>query len=317
MPSERRRLMKVNFLYGSFAVLLICFIVLTRIKDDEQLSIITSPKIYSLYQTSDNETFRISLLTSKANSYHFDRDYIFDSAITSDDESYLPLEIKSITAANYEIEINEIMYQEIIIECYVPFNMEDETIAIENAFLELTYDQDETLKLDIGEFNLLFKNESNPFLTLGNLYTTHQTIDGFDTVGSIVLELGNLSNKSITITKVSILSTSAVANAKYIQKTMDLPPSDMKLNDILEENYDFFEFKDKRIQIDLNPSNQAAIIIPVAYIGSIRHIERFALIIYYEDQKREYQMIIDDFPFILRSPFQTQYQGDFVTYELD
>ena len=195
--------------------------------------------------------------------------------------------------------------------------MESEIISIIDAKLELSYEMDEMISLEIGEFNYMFGNESNPFLTLGNLYITHELIDGIDTAGGLVLELGNLSNKEVSITSIAILSSSVKANQKHTKSLIDLPSSDMKVSDILETAYDFNNVENKELSIDISQNHQNILYIPLSYIGDIKHIERFAVIIHYQDHNEIYQMIIDDFPFIHRSPFHAQYQETWITYDYD
>ena len=174
---------------------------------------------------------------------------------------------------------------------------------------------DESLELLIGEFNYLFGRENNPFLTLGNLYTTHEEVLGIDTVGSIVLELGNISNKDLSITSVTMLSQSAKVNQAYVKPVLDVPNMDDNVSDILGLTYTFDHFEDRRLSIDVRPSNSTTLLLPISYVDTITHIERFALEIIYTDQYQEYHMIIDDFPFIIRSPFDSQYEHTWVYHD--
>ena len=90
--------MKSKIIFGLLAFLLVVFIILLYIPDNKSFKVISSPKIYSIYKSSDNEVFEVEFLVNKIGTYYFNNEFITNISLNSrNDEEIIPLSIKEIS----------------------------------------------------------------------------------------------------------------------------------------------------------------------------------------------------------------------------
>ena len=125
------------------------------IKEEKELIIISRDYVYSIYHSDDYETIEIELLTNNIEDYHFESDYIVSSTIYNEEQE-LSVNIISITSNQDTLEFQNEELNQVHIKLKLPFTSNDYLVEIENAFLEIIYDNNESIKISIGEINYLF-----------------------------------------------------------------------------------------------------------------------------------------------------------------
>lgn len=307
--------MKLKYLLLLPIVLLLFLSIVLLTKEDSDILIITSPKIYSFYQTSDTESYQISLLINIPDTYHSNTDYIENSYI-KDDRSIVPITIRKIHKDSNELVINDIGYYRIDLE----FDLDVETIQdiqIPEAYLSLQYQNDTIIEVFIGEFNYAFKKETDD-IYLYNLIATYEKIYNVETVSGINIELFNSESENIVIKRFDILSTNIEFNNDYTTKIQSNITMESKTEDIIidpnfthdsnEYNYQDILFK-KDTSINLY--------IPISYYQDYDFIHRFVIVMTYEINGETRRYYLDDFMFMQTNIFSEEYQEGFMYYTYD
>ncbi len=311
--------MKLKIIGIVIVVLTSILSVLLFIEDTPSTKIIISPKIYSIVKSSDTETFGITFLANDTDSYYFNKDFVANTFLTSDKEEIIPLNIIEIDKSFEYYKVDNQKYYYVTIKLSIGFNSDDYLISLEEAYLNITYSNSKVIKLHIGEFNYLFSEEINYDFSLNDLFSTHKTIEGIDTASGLFLNLGNLSDYNIVITKITIGSKDVLANNFYLTELFedislgDYPQDILKLDD-----YNFFVYGDYNSNsILLRKNNEINLYIPFSYIGSISFLHRFYIQVEYIVNGEEKVFLIDDFPFINTSCYKEELEEGFAYYEYE
>ena len=311
--------MKLKIIALVTVVLTSVLTILLFIEDAPYTRIIISPKIYSIVKSSDTETFGITFLTNDTDSYYFNEDFVANIFLTSDKNEIIPLNIIEIDKSPEYYLIENKKHYYVTIKLSIGFSSEDYLISLEEAYLNITYSNSEEIKLHIGEFNYLFSEEINSDFSLNDLFTTHKAIDGIDTVSGLFLNLGNLSDYNIVISKIIIGSKDVLANNFYLTELYeDINIGDYPKDILKLDNYNFFVYGDYNSnKILLRKNNEINLYVPLSYIGSIPFLHRFYVQVEYIVNGEEKVFLIDDFPFINTSCYKEELEEGFAYYEYD
>lgn len=311
--------MKTKIIFGLLALVLIVFTVLLFIPDDKTFKIISSPKIHSIYKSSDNELFDLEFLVNKTDTYYFDSDFISRISLNSElDEEVVSLVIMEINYDDNMYIYDKEEYYLVEMSLGIGFNSDDYLIEFEETYLIIEYDNQEELKLFIGEFNYLFTDELNDELVISNLSSTVFKIDDVSTVSGVFIELYNTSDENLVITNFDIGSSSLSFNNFYLSEIYNTPDlydsvGLVLLNNEFDYNQDVLVMN-KTILIRENQS--IMLYVPISYLGQIEYIHRFYFEINYVSNQGESKLIIDDFPYISTSSFQKSLEDGYIEYEI-
>ncbi len=311
--------MRLKIIGGLLSFLLIVLAGLLFIEDNPKTKIVVSPKIYSIMKSSDNEQFSIMFLVNDTDSYYFNKEYISNIKISSDNEDIIPCIINNIEKSSEYYIYNEEVYYYLTFELSIGFNSDDYLIFIEKAYLDIDYSNTHKIKLYIGEFNYYFYDEENTDISLNNLLSTHSLINDIDTASGLFLNLGNESPHNITINKIEIGSNNTLANNYYLKEIYSIPDISKTPEEILNiENYNYSiygEYLENNIL--LRKSNEIMLYVPFSYIGDIPYLYRFYVKVYYVIDSVEKVFVIDDFPYINTSNYKLELESEYYCYEFD
>ncbi len=311
--------MKTKIVFGLLAFLLVVFIGLLFIPSEKNLKVITSPKIFSLLKSSNNESIEVELLVNKNDTYYFDKDYIFGVSLNSEsDEEIIPLEIDDISYGDSLYDFDNDKFYLVNLSLSVGFESKDYLIDFKKAYLDISYNNEENLKLFIGEFNYLFNEDINSDLGISNLSSTVFKSNEINTVSGIFIELYNMSDENLVITSFDLGSTSVKFNDYYLYEIYNEPDLFDSVDEILlVENYDFYIDTSSYNKSMLLKENQSVMLyIPLIYLGEIEYIHRFFFQVNYLSNEGETILIIDDIPYVSTSIFQTSLEDGYLVYEI-
>ncbi len=311
--------MKFKIIFGLLSFMLIVFIGLLFIPENKPLKIITSPKIFSLLKSSNNENINIEFLINKNDTYYFDEDYISSVSLNSElDGEIISVIIEEVTYSNSVYEYKKDSYYLVNISIGIGFNSDNYLIEFEKAYLDIKYNNDEELKLFIGEFNYRFSNDINNDLSISNLSSTVYENNGINTISGIFIELYNISEENLVITSIDLGSSSISFNDLFLSEIYIEPDLFNTVEEILLiENYNFNSLKNEIDKSILLRENQSIMLyVPLIYTGDIRFLHRFYFEVNYMSNKGESCLIIDDIPYISTSIFQTSLEDGYITYEI-
>ena len=311
--------MRIKAIGGIVSFLLIILSILLFIEDDPKIKILTSPKIYSIMKSSDNEIFNITILTNDIDSYYFNQDYISNISLSSDSDKIVTLSLSDISKSSERYIYNNEVYYYLSFKLKVGFDSDDYLIEMRTAYLDIKYSNNNEIKLYIGEFNYLFYDEENRDISLNNLLSTHGLVNGIDTSTGLFLNLGNLSEHNITINKIEIGATSTLANNYYLLELYEIPDFSASPEEILGiEDYNYTKYSEyTQKNILLRKNNEIMLYVPFSYEGDISYLYRFYVKVYYIINLEEKVFIIDDFPYISTNVFKEELEGEYNYYEFN
>ena len=312
----RMKQMRIKYLLFVLSVLSVFLGILLLTKKDTPLKIITSPKMFSMIHSGQTETFTISILSNKQETYHFDMEYI-DSISLHTTNEIIPLSIEEIYINDEGYDYDDMFYV-VELRVKIGFVSEEYILNLEEVDMVVEYTNNTSIKVYIGDVFYVFDPLVDQNLSLSNLSATYTDFENKRTVSGVYLELLNKSNDSITITNIDIISNQIHLNNDY--RTIPVIPVEMFSS--VEEITGVHEYSFKGYAVEENTTvllrnNSVDLYIPVVYQGDISFIHRFALQVTYEIDGESYQMYIDDFPYMNTSIFTKEYESNFRHYNYD
>ena len=309
------RYLKNNLLYIILIVLVISLTLTLFIRKEKELTIISRDYPYSIYHSDNYETIDIEILTNSPGDYHFNQEYIISTKLYNHTQE-LSIDIKDIKISDTAIPMNDSQYYQVIFECAIPFQSNDLSIEMEEVFLEIIYENMETIEISVGEINYLFRDVQTSHIVLSNLSATHEIIDGYNTIGGINIELANTSSDNIMITDIKLLSSSVFFNKERILTTKTCDYQSTVRDCLGVEEYDFkVEAEDIMLNMLLGKNNRLELYIPLLYQDT-DFIYQFAIVIEYQINNQTEMFIIDDFPYMKTSIFNSFYEEDCHVYTI-
>lgn len=311
--------MKTKIIFGILSFLLVVFISLLFISDNTSFKVITSPKVFSLLKSSDNEDIKIEVLVNKKDTYYFDKDYISTISLNSElDQETVSLSLEEVSYSNTRYKyVNDDFYL-LELSFSIAFNSQDYLIEFEKAYLHINYNNEECLTLFIGEFNYRFTSGLNKELGIGNLSSTVREYKGVSTVSGIFIEVYNMTNENLIIKKCKLGSSSIKFNNLYLSEVYNEPNLFDKIEDVLLiEDYDFNgEITSKNKAILLRENQSIMLYVPLNYLKEYDYIHRFFFEIEYETKEGDFALVIDDIPYVSTSIFQSSLEKGYILYEI-
>jgi len=311
--------MKSKIVFGVLALLLIITTVLLFIPENKAFKIISSPKIHSIYKSSDNELFKIEFLVNSIDTYYFDDEFIAHISLKSDlDEEEVSLVLMEVEYQDnvYLYDNNEFFLVELSLG--IGFNSDDYLIEYKDAYIKIEYKNEENVTLYIGEFNYLFNENINDELLISNLSSTVFKYNDVSTVGGVFIELHNNSEENLVIRDFRIGSSSLIFNNYYLSEIYSIPDLYDSVEDVIlhdEFNFELFVNNFEK-SILVRKNHNIMLYVPISYTGEINFIHRFYFEIDYISNEGENSLIIDDFPYISTSPFQESLEDGYIIYEI-
>lgn len=290
--------------------------ILLLIKEEREVIIITRDYPYSIYHSDNYETIDIEVLTNEPDSYHFSKDYIVSSSFYTEEEE-LSTSIKDIKKSNHKVLYLEQDFYVVTFRLQLPFESNNFLIEMEEVHLELIYDNQEIIKLQVGELTYLFDDSRYLSMSLSNLSATHEMVHGYNTIGGVNVELSNTSEYNILITDINILSSTVHINKDAVKTNTTCDYIDTVKDCIGVEYYDFYqEYQDSTLSTLLGKNNTIELYLPLIYEKS-KFIYDFSIIIEYKINNQIEHFVIDNFPYMKTSIFTTFNEDDFHVYRLN
>ncbi len=276
-------------------------------------NIITVPQTYSFYQSDLLETQTLSLLTTKPDHYYFDDAYVVQIAVVND-ETRFPLNLQQIQTEPQKYTYQNETYYPVHLEVQPELSFSDKRFEMVDASLEITYDDGSTILLQLGEWNYLYADTFDTELIIGERYATYEMSAEIETVGGITIETINRTNEMITITEIELLSHATYIDASTITATSC--EGFMTVSDCLTYPYDNIV---ETISIPIHKTvlgGQSTLLYLPLKFTKYPFFHQGAIIIHYQYHQQEFTTIMDDFPFLRTSLFQTSYEDLFVVHEI-
>lgn len=192
--------------------------------------------------------------------------------------------------------------------------MNDHLISYESASLEITYKNKQVTDIYIGEFNYLFKENSND-ISMYNLQGTFGEVNNINTVTGLAIELYNYSIHNITINRIDIVSKDVSLNNDYlIEKDRDIDMFEEVKDVLVTSVYRFDSYESEESHHSILEGRSKRFYIPLLYNNEIKYISRFAIKVTYQINGEEKVHYIDDFVFMNSLHYGLEFQNNYRIY---
>lgn len=281
----------VIFLYIIAAVILI----LTAPKKNDNVKILIKKQYYSQVFTSSSEYFEVILYLSEKNTFISTLSAINDARISSDDNE-IEVKIVAIDDLSFRTMYQNIEYYAYRLKMDVSrYSADGMSLRFYQPVLSLTYDNDETINLDIGEVYFQWNTiEETTDFDYYRLYGIYGEFDGKEMLQGLAIGFDQFVSGDISISGISIGFDEIILDLSHMN-TVDLMNENQTLYEALGEEYHPFETSemDEVISIVIEPEILYAI--PFRYPAQFIDLTRFSLSIDYQKRGENKSMIIDDF----------------------
>ena len=308
--------MKIKYLVFILTVFSVFLGVSLLLSEDIPLTVITSPKVFSIKHTELHDQFKISVLMNRNDTYHLDTGYISRSIII-DGDNHVPIEVEKIEVSNDKMNVGEEEYYLVNFVVSMKISSNDHLVQYEEASLEITYENNQMMDLYIGEFNYLFSEDADD-LSLYTLKGTFGDINGVNTVTGIAIELFNKSTSNIIIKRIDIVSKDVSLNNDYlVEKDRDIDMFESVEDILLIDAYHFDSYESEETYHSIRTNQSKKLYIPILYNSDIKHISRFVVSVTYEMDGEIKVFNIDDFIFMNHFHFGVEYEDNYRVYQYE
>ncbi|MGS0972876.1 MAG: hypothetical protein ACVCEJ_06565 [Candidatus Izemoplasmataceae bacterium] len=287
-----KRLMMLFVLVASVMVIL-----LMLIKPREEFYVLYKSKSYSMMKSSNNESFQIDMLASMKESFYMDEEFIVRGVIRNQKtDEQVSIEINDIHIDDHPVQLDKLYYP-VVFDVRLSFAMDSFEITYNEAVLELVFENQEMLSIEMGEFYYL-EDQSSSYINVLEMIATHEVYHGL-TVSGLYLELAHNLPGEIIIREIALGSSVASINPFYTKEMHTSVSYDDQLKDILYPvNYDHVKIQEGDLNIHIRRSQTIAHYFPFTYLREDLLMHRFYLKIIYLFEGEIREEVIDDFPYI-------------------
>lgn len=278
---------------------LIITIFISCNKKEDKMIIITPKNQYTGITYNEEATITIPLYIENNKNFYLDKKEINKAYLKTNKEIY-EVEIEEITKGSdvLKYENKELSSHNLKVKFK---NCTKEEIRLINAYLELTFKNSETIKIEIG--SVLFKQvEVSTDLSMINYKAIVNDVmpkesSYLPTTVGVLVKIKNNSNNLITITNLFIINSvvkTNLDNVKVISSTDYL--SNVDINELIDTNYELVsEGKTQSLNIDINPQEEISLVVPFSYL-KLETVNEAGLIIEYLEEETKKEGMVDSIP---------------------
>jgi hypothetical protein len=280
-------------LLGLILVLSIVLLLVSMSSKEESNRLFTKDTLYSYKYTDSRDTIDVEVVATRNDHYYTDFDSVKEVSIQALD-TILPVELKSISLLDSSLEQDENYYL-FVFRMSLNIVLEDDTISMEDANLHITYVNDESVKLEIGELHYVFDDNRHP-LEMYHLEATYDP-DNHQLISGIEIELHNSSNQSLSIQAFDIVSDGVSLNNTY-SRLVDSVDQFASVRDIIGTEYSPYYIDDKPRSYVMYKDQTTRFFIPISIEDDSLIVERFVVSVDYVLDGVEDTIYLDDFRFV-------------------
>ncbi len=278
-------------------------------KPKSTVHLLTVYKDYSRIITKPEETISIPIYTDYEDTFLLNIEAITSSYIFNDVNS-LEIEIQNIRKTEDINKLDDETYTLYYIDISFPYDLiSEQVIDLSSCKLNLTYINDESINLEIGNMFLMFSSiiENNQ-ISLYRMFALTNFYNGTEYISAIVFGLTNMTCENIKIIEIdNCIQTMNldIDEAIFRDEIDDVHES---IESIVEHEYNLIGTVSLNASIDL--IDDKLLIVPIKYEDIIQTTNRFPLILKYIYKDKEYSYIIDDFMFFETHNTLEDYYGN-------
>ncbi len=266
--------------------------ILLKDKDHiDMVEILSIKKDYARIMTK-GETIDIPIYISEENTFFTRKENIVDARIESEKDQ-LAIQIAKIKnqkqRVTYQNKTYYLFYLEINFDDVYTLGLK---LGMLNSNMIIDYNNDESLTLELGDINLLFHEISGSnHIDYSRMYSIHDQ----DQIIGIYIELINQTGQNINLLSIDLLNEKMHLNlndAKIVYNHLN----HLKTLEEIIPGYQSI-VSDFPAPKAFSFTHNTALFIPMNYLNTYNHLNRFPMMISYEYNGNLYDYIIDDYLF--------------------
>lgn len=295
--------MKAKVLGISLTLLITLVIVFSIVLFNKYRSfnILSIEREYNKVITDSEDTLKIPLYLEKKDSFLTDKKRVTKVSFSSDDYK---LETNIISIENTSrIEYKDKKYYEFYYEVsFLSYDSFSEPIFLENAYMNISYDNGNQMSYKIGNMNLYFNSDiTDTNLTITDLSSVCNIVNNVDTIVGINITIrSNVNN--ITLKSIKIKNKFYDLDNSFYLKT-ELNTRDNLTSFYKNYEYTTISISNNPIDVLLNAGDTFTAFIPIKYLNNIRYLDSFPLYISYDRLDNSYAYVMNDFTFLNKNTF--------------
>lgn len=288
---------KWSVLMISLYIIAAVILILTAPKRSDNVRILIKKQYYSQVFTSNSEYFEVILYLSEKNTFLTTLTAVRDARILSDDNE-LEVKITAIEDLGFVTHYQNNDYYVYRLKMDVSgYSAEGLTIRFFQPILSVTYDNDETINLEIGEVYFRWDSiEEIADFDYYRLYGIYGLFENKEMMQGLAIGFDQFSSGDILIKNISIGFDEIKVDLNHMITT-DLMTDNQTLYQVLGDGYHPYETGEKDLETLIEIQPDVLYAIPFRYPDKFVDLTRFSLIIDYQKLGEKKSMVIDDFLF--------------------
>lgn len=288
---------KWSVLMISLYIIAAVILILTAPKRSDNVRILIKKQYYSQVFTSNSEYFEVILYLSEKNTFLTTLTAVRDARILSDDNE-LEVKITAIEDLGFVTHYQNNDYYVYRLKMDVSgYSAEGLTIRFFQPILSVTYDNDETINLEIGEVYFRWDSiEEIADFDYFRLYGIYGLFENKEMMQGLAIGFDQFSSGDILIKNISIGFDEIKVDLNHMITT-DLMTDNQTLYQVLGDGYHPYETGEKDLETLIEIQPDVLYAIPFRYPDKFVDLTRFSLIIDYQKLGEKKSMVIDDFLF--------------------
>jgi len=277
-------------LIGYGIVCLLAYLIFAE-EPGQTIDMISIKKDYARVLT-ETETIDIPFYITSSKSFMTDTDNVIDARILSE-HNEVSVSIQAFkhhdTQTLYEGKTYHLYYISLDFSSIYTKHLQ---LDFPSASLVITYQNDDSIELDLGHMNILFHDlDQANHLDLKRMYS----IQDNDLMTGLYLELDNQTGQTIIIHSIKTLNQHMLVNINHAREIYFY-------EGYIDSIFDVYTDYEPIIQSDnttgaLVIHQDTNLILPINYLLKESYLNRFPLVIEYTYQEKHYTYIIDDYLF--------------------
>lgn len=288
---------KWSVLMISLYIIAAVILILTAPKRSDNVRILIKKQYYSQVFTSNSEYFEVILYLSEKNTFLTTLTAVRDARILSDDNE-LEVKITAIEDLGFVTHYQNDDYYVYRLKMDVSgYSAEGLTIRFFQPILSVTYDNDETINLEIGEVYFRWDSiEEIADFDYFRLYGIYGLFENKEMMQGLAIGFDQFSSGDILIKNISIGFDEIKVDLNHMITT-DLMTDNQTLYQVLGDGYHPYKTGEKDLETLIEIQPDVLYAIPFRYPDKFVDLTRFSLIIDYQKLGEKKSMVIDDFLF--------------------
>lgn len=282
--------------YLIVTVILFCIltliIVLSWIRKKDYYYYLNTPDVY--YITNNNTSFDVELYTNHEKDNYINKESIISVFLKANNSSdFYELKLNNISENKTLINYDNKNFFEKILNFTFPFMIE-ETLQIDNAYLEFNFLSNEVLKINLGTF-INYNEKSANHISILHMKSLTNKVNNLELFTGLVLRL--TTTNDVLIKNIIPFDKRVGVNGKLIKKIDNSDfANNTPIENLINEKYNPLIINNDFNPIILNKDEVSTYIIPLTYEKLIL-INKMGFKITYEIDGISFNKIIYPFKF--------------------